>query len=312
MNKRRSVLFPPHATRQKSRSATWLSPVAQPQVLGAKPLAAPEPPHDQRHKRFIVNIAAQLEALIRENETYFGHSLQESFAEFGLMARDKPGVGTAAPAALQRSLDHLPITPLYEPLQDNACGTLRADRRGTPITSTLRYTWLEEVIFQTSTPKPKPQLMTMQVRHHSRLESFHENARPVYCINLKSVCSPYFDLRMLMLVNCEWAFLERACAPFARSGDFNHGMPVFDQLRRIFVDERVIRRAAYAYSMYQRLCFERRGSLHQGTLDRTLRHAHFLVFRSHLPEVSAAKLETYASAARPAAPSKPGNTQEAA
>ncbi len=280
--------------RRKNETGTWLSPIEQPNPASAT-ASAPKPPSDGQHRRFIASAAHHLEEITAENATHFGEPLSSTFESYPLL----PGNNAKKPDAecVRRSVNNCPLHIPSEILPQTVQSSVTREKHSSEILAgSMRYAWLERGSLLQNTVVHQG-IYTYQVRHHSKLEPFHEMRRPVYCINLKTDYGDLLDLRVVALVNTEMPFLNAAAANFARKGDAFNGLPVVDHAGRLLVDERVIRRAAYHYADYQRSLFERAketSAKHEilsftqppaNTPDH-IRYAHFLVFRSHLPELN--------------------------
>ena len=279
--------------RYKNETGTWLSPLEQPRPN--EQARQPGPPRDSQHRRFVASAALHLDEIADENARHFGETLRKTFEAYPLF----PGLSASSvnEDCLHRSVDNCPVKVPWEIFPETAQANVVRDKEsGDPLAGSVRYAWLERGALMQDKVVHEG-IYTYQVRHHSKLEPFHEMRRPVYCINLKTDYGDLLDLRVVALVNTEMPFLNAAARRFARESDFFEGLPVVDHAGRLLVDERVIRRAAYHYAEYQRSLFERLQmasdrnevpSLRQpaASAPEHIRYAHFLVFRSHLPELS--------------------------
>lgn len=271
---------------RKTRTGTWLSPLEQAATQSRSQLA---PPSDPIHRRFIVRCAGSLKAQIVENEEALGERLEETFARYPLLAAEDGGKG-ASKHAWVRSLKSLPLARRHTPPLESAIPRMkRSPVSREPYVGSLMYTWLERgELRDLAGQVVHHDAYTMQVRHHTKLEPFHEQRRPVYCINMKSDIDLSVDLRLIALLNVEIGFLEAAVDIFARPDDCFGGRVVLDAHRRVFIDEQVIRRAAFCYGQFQLdrsvLPREQRAAF-DAQADQTVRAAHFLVVRAHPPEL---------------------------
>lgn len=278
--------FSPLEVLERNRTATWLSPLAQPEVRTASNSKVPT---DTTLRKFIGKAALSLEDLVKENIAYFGEIPEESFNAYPLVTTSEKSAA-AIPETVRRSIGNAPIQIPWTIPQECVSPSLhRSTTTGLPQAGTLRYSWLERGFLSNEGSKIHEGIYTLQVRHHTKLEAFHEMRRPVYCINLKSDSGDFVNLRMLMLLHTELPFLSRAALHFTRKEDFFGGLPVIDHHGRSFVDDRIIRRAAFCYAEFQRIRLLEGapiGSANESLSDELL-YAHFLVFRSHLPELEA-------------------------
>jgi hypothetical protein len=287
--------FSPIEVSVRNKTATWLSPLPQPSAYAAPNSQVPS---DSTLRKFIGKTAMSLENLVNENVAFFGEIPEKSFNAYPLIAA-KGRSDEAVPETVERSVSNSPINVPWEIPSECVTPSLQfSPTTGMPQAGTLRYTWLERGFLCRDDEKIHEGVYSLQIRHHSKLEAYHEMRRPVYCINLKSDSGDFVNLRLLMLLHTEMPFLTRAAKHFTRKGDFSGGAPVVDHHGRCFVDDQVIRRAAFCYAEFQRIRLIEGKPI--GTSDEPLsdelRYAHFLVFRSHLPELAAPQVDISLSA----------------
>ena len=89
----------------------------------------------------------------------------------------------------------------------------------------------------------------------------------------------------MTILDEELPFLERAVGTFARQTDAFSGEVVKDSLGRFYIDDKIVRRAAFYYSQYQEQVEAAELYSESAELPAHIRHAHLLVLRSHLPEL---------------------------
>lgn len=240
---------------KKNSEGTWLSPIPQPFA----PISELPTPEDQKYKSFLGTVALNLGAICSENEKFLRTPPREIKKYFELLPTDV--------------VSSTPLIPTHHISNEEISLELGE------IVDAARFRWHERL----KLPKLDEAIYAIQVRVHSKLEVYHDYARPTYSINLKSYGAKFFSLRLLSLLNTEWNFAERAVREYSKQTDFNGGLLVKDSLNRVWVDEQVIRRAAFHYSRYQ---VERTAQKKDLVVDDKLRFAHFIVFRSHLPKLS--------------------------
>jgi hypothetical protein len=246
--------FSKEEIQKKNSHGTWLSPIAQP----IAEISNQYPPSDSKYKKFLGTVALNLETICEENERFSRTPPKEIKERFELLPKDVVVCS--------------PLTPTHEISNDE----IQFDFG--EFVDAARFRWHESLRLN-DLPKS---LYSVQVRVHSKIEVFHDYARPTYSINLKSYGPKPFSLRLLSLVNTEWNFAQRAAKEFSKPIDFYSGLLVKDSLNRTWVDDQVIKRAAYHYAIYQ---VERTAQKSGLALDDKIRFAHFLIFRSHLPQL---------------------------
>jgi hypothetical protein len=269
----------------KNKTGTWLSPLSQPQVQLDHPIEAIPVPLDPQHRRYIAGLATSLPIILSENAEHFREPLDQSFQAYPLEAR-AAGDSSRKTRSLTRSQTNAPVQIPFPIAPNTVVANCSKDRSAIQLTGSLRYAWQEEVtLVQTNSQCTDKRIFTIQVRHHTRLEPYHETRRPVFCINLKSNDLDFIDLRLITMLNVEGEFLEMATHAFRKEFDYAGGSPVRDTLGRIWIDERLIRRAAFQYMQHQRSLSSE--TLYQDDTSVTpeIRFAHFLIHRSHQPEL---------------------------
>lgn len=239
----------------KNKTGTWLSPIPQPEVE----VRLVNPPLDKKLRNYLGAAALALPEIITESYRY--QKLLPNDAKSALPLRENQVVRD------------VPCTPDREMLDSEI--QFKADDHG--VTS-ARFRWHEDVILH----GVGEHVVVIQVRAHTKAELHHDVARPVYCINLKTYHDPYLNLRFLALLSPEIMFAEEAAKRFSKESDTHRGSIIFDQVGRVWIDEQVIKRAAYHYSRYQ---IERTANGTAPVLTDEIRYAHFLVHRSHMPHL---------------------------
>mgnify|MGYP000895633933 CR=1 FL=1 len=240
---------------KKNNEGTWLSPIPQPFAQGCESL----PPEDPKYRKFLGSVAIGLGTICDENDRFSRTPPKDIKDKFQILPKDV--------------LSSTPLSPTHE------ISNKEIQLEFGEFVDAARFRWHEKL----SLLGMEEAIYAVQVRVHSKLEVYHDYARPTYSINLKSYGGKFFSLRLLSLVNTEWHFAERAVREYSKQIDFNGGLLVKDSLNRVWVDEQVIRRAAFHYSRYQ---IERTAQKKDLVVDDKLRFAHFIVFRSHLPKLS--------------------------
>lgn len=273
------------AVSRKDKTGTWLSPVEQPPAVPG--MVAPEKsaPADQRHKRYIASYAQKLDEIVRENKEHFKRPPEESVRAHGFVAGVQTGSRAVNPEVLKRSLKNCPVHIPIAIEEEEALAGMISNLDKQIVSAALLYTWTERGWIAQGRMKHE-NIFLLQIRHHSKLDASHDIDRPVFCINLKSFGPDAVDLRVMAIVKSEMPFLEAAAQAFKRAGDAYEGFPVVDHQGRVLIDERIVRRAGYEYSRYQRAL--EAGELYEesSTMEELARMAHFIVLRSHLPELN--------------------------
>ena len=280
----------------RNRLGTWLSPLPQPilaessgaPLAGAPTVVTTAPvPRDSVHRRYLRMLARTQNSFVKENQRYYCEPPSEAFRAYPLFATAvAPNNSTsncADPEALNRSQRNAPITCPFTIRPEAARARLERSKLGRAVAGALSYGWAEELSLNQESSK----LMYIQVRQHTKLESYHDIRRPVYCINAQSCDQRALDLRLVAIIFTELATLMAAAQEFARPEDFEGGNPVFDQHGRVWIDDRLIRRAAYHYSQHQILRQHDQLYKDEEAIADRLKRAHLLVLRSHLPEFPA-------------------------
>lgn len=270
--------LPKEEVQERSLRGTWLSILDQPQPRSGRRDELPVPV-DARQRNYIRSAAFSRDSVAAENERHRGAGPGEIFKIYPFLTI-APETRKTEPRILRRSVRNVPLSIPCEILPEMCVPTVRRDKRGMPDSGSLRYCWLEKGVLAVDGVNEE-YCFTVQIRHHTRLEAHHDHVRPVYCINFKTDFEPFLDLRLVAIVTTEFPFLESAAAAFARAGDAFAGKPVVDRQGRVLLDERVIRRAAFTYGEHQRDAL--RGPV--AGLSDEIRRAHFLVWRSHFPEL---------------------------
>lgn len=247
--------FSKEEVQKKNNEGTWLSPISQPFSRTSETA----PPEDSKYRKYLGTVAIGLGAICDENDRFSRTPPRDLKDKFQLLTNE--------------ALSSTPLTPTHE-ITDKEIQFEVGE-----FVDAARFRWHEKLAL----PGMEEAIYGVQVRVHSKLEVYHDYARPTYSINLKSYGAKFFSLRLISLVNTEWNFAERAVREYSKQVDFNGGLLVKDSLNRIWVDEQVIRRAAFHYSRYQ---VERTAQKKDLVIDEKLRFAHFIVFRSHLPKLS--------------------------
>lgn len=239
----------------KNKTGTWLSPIPQPEVE----VRLVNPPLDRKLRNYLGAAALALPEIVEESQKYQKLLPQE--------AKNK------LPLRESQVVRDLPCTPDRQILESEI--QYKADDNGV---SAARFRWHEDVILH----GVGEHIAVVQVRAHTKLELHHDVARPVYCVNLKTYHAPNLNLRFLALLSPEVMFAEEAAKRFSKESDTHKGSIIFDQVGRIWVDEQVIKRAAYRYARYQ---VERTAKSAAPVLTDEVRYAHFLIHRSHMPHL---------------------------
>lgn len=282
-------LIPPHEVKRRTLTGSWLSPLEQPRRV--EPLASGPLPTDSRHKKFIAAAALTLDRITEENNSFFGELPERSFEVHPLQAT-YPGSGRVLTETLSRSLTNAPIGVPAPILPETVIASIARTKEGTVKAGALRYTWLEKgTLFRDGERGEKEErreeVFTYSARHHSKLEQFHDVRRPVFCINVKADVGEFLDLRLISILNTERSFLDEASKRFSKEGDSFCGLSCIDHAGRVFIDEKIVRRAAFHYSRFQQERLFQRTPLGPNTrgIADDIRLAHFIVMRSHLPEL---------------------------
>ena len=282
----------------RNRLGTWLSPLPQPLTTAAcdAPLAgAPgraqtaTAPRDSVHRRYLHTLARTQSSFVSENQRFYCEPPSETFRAYPLFATAATQANSPSncvdPDTLARSQQNAPITCPYPIRPQAARARLERSQSGRAVAGALAYGWAEEL----SLAHESATLMYIQVRQHTKLESYHDIRRPVYCINAQSCDQRALDLRLIAIIFTEMAALNAAAQEFARSEDFFGGIPVLDQHGRVWLDDRIVRRAAFHYSQHQIVRPHDQLYRQEDIIDDQLKRSHFLVLRSHLPEFAAPK-----------------------
>lgn len=278
----------------RNHLGTWLSPLPQPSVAAATvaPLAAAQSrsetarvPSDSVHRRYLRTLARMQSSLVKENQHFYCEPPSDAFRAYPLFATadtpNKNGAVLADPQALSRSQKNSPIACPYQIKPNAARARLVRSRSGRALAAAISYGWAEELELAHHTKK----LMYVQVRQHTKLENYHDIRRPVFCVNAQSCDLAALDLRLVAVIFTELELLKAASSEFAVHSDFAAGAPCIDQHGRVWIDERVIRRASFHYSQHQISRPADKLYVDEDAIDQRLRRAHMLVIRSHLPEI---------------------------
>ncbi len=273
--------------KRKNLLGTWLSPIPQPAIRSQPFTLAPTV--DAVLRKYLGECALALEELVKESIVAFGVTPSESFAKTPLPAALQ-GKGTVTKAALSYSTSRCPLKAPWEILPETAVPSLQREKiTQNPQAGSVKFGWIERGTLSLH-DEVHSGIYSYQVRHHTKLEAFHDIDRPVFCINLKTECADLLDLRLISLLHTEFAFLTAAAKHFSTREDAWNGSPVIDKKGRVFVDERIVRRAGYHYTNYQRSLYDtvRQSpfAVNDSNLPLETRYAHFLIFRSHLPQLS--------------------------
>lgn len=240
----------------KNTTGTWLSYIPQPFV--EKKVS--HPPHDARLKNYFGASAWFLPEIKQEIDAQFKITPREAAERF--------------PLTVINFVSNVPCTPprnLYE--EEISFHTESWVSAG-------RVIFHEKITFENM----KTAVCAIQVRAHTKISLHHDNARPVYCINLKTYGKDPINLRLLAFLTSELGFMEQATRVFSRATDVQGGAIIFDNEHRAWIDEQIIRRAAYTYERYQiRKSSQKNNSDVQPTAEEAL--AHFVIARSHLPQL---------------------------
>lgn len=239
----------------KNKTGTWLSPIPQPEVE----VRLVNPPLDKKLRNYLGAAALALPELIEECQKYQKLLPQEA--------------RTKLPLRENQVVRDVPCTPDREMLPSEI--QFKPDDNGV---TAARFRWHEDVILH----GVGEHIVVIQVRAHTKAELHHDVARPVYCINLKTYHAPHLNLRYLALLSPEVMFAEEAAKHFAKESDAHNGSIIFDQVGRVWIDEQVVKRAAYRYSRFQ---IERTATGTAPVLTDEVRYSHFLVHRSHMPHL---------------------------
>lgn len=279
----KAPIFPPHEVQRRTETGSWLSPLEQPKKV--QPEVPNFLPSDSRHKKFIAAAAVALDKLTDENNSFFGELPERSFEAHPLQAT-YPGSSRVLTETLSRSVSSAPVGIPVGIHPETVIASLARTKEGSVKAGALRYTWLEKGSISREDLR-REDVFTYSVRHHSKLEQFHDVRRPVYCINVKADVGDFLDLRLIAILNTERPFLDQAAKTFSKAGDSFSGLSCVDHSGRIFIDERVVRRAAFHYSRFQQERLFQRTPLGASTrgISDDVRFAHFIVTRSHLPEL---------------------------
>ena len=274
--------FAPEEISYREEHGTWLSPMAQPSASQGRVPSEGSAPADKCHRRFVAKLAKDLYGIVTENKEHFGETIIESFKAYGFVACSSVSKKAVNEDALQRSLKHAPIAVPVKIFPETVVSTMDC-RQGQPVSSALTYTWTEKGWVKQGRIKHEA-ILLVQVRHHTKLQSSHEMRRPVYCVNIKSYGEMPFDLRVMAIVKSEMPFLEAAAQAFSGPRDAFQGLPIVDHQGRALLEERIVRRAAFHYSNFQNSI--KPGNLYdENKVPELIRYAHFIVSRSHLPEL---------------------------
>lgn len=275
--------FPPHEIQRRTETASWLSPLEQPRKV--QPQTPNFIPTDSRHKKFIAANAVSLDKLTEENNSHFGEAPERSFEAHPFQAT-YPGSSRVLTETLSRSVSNAPVDIPVGILPETVIASLARTKEGCVKAGAIRYTWLEKGFLYREDDR-REDVYTYCIRHHSKLEQFHDERRPVYCINVKADIGDFLDLRLIAILNTERPFLDYAAKVFSKEGDAFSGLSCVDHTGRIFIDERIVRRAAFHYSRFQQERMFQRTPLGPSTrgIADDIRFAHFIVTRSHLPEL---------------------------
>ncbi|NMC64322.1 MAG: hypothetical protein GYA55_14250 [SAR324 cluster bacterium] len=268
----------------KNRHGTWLSPISQPETSHGFIRVASLVPKDQRYRHFIGSLAKDLDQVVLENKQHFKEPLEERMGAHDFNPCERAASRKLRAAILERSVENSPIEIPVSIQEEEVIVSLVKNEHEQPIAGALLYTWTEKGWISQGRMK-YDNIFLIQLRHHSKLEPFHDNDRPVYCLNLRSFGPDSVDLRIMAIVKSEMKFLEAAVQPYKRKGDAFEGLPVLDHKGRVLIDERIVRRAGYLYSQYQRDLGEGRLYEYTDDLSDQIRLAHFIVLRAHFPEL---------------------------
>lgn len=275
----------PEEIKEKNRTGTWLSPLQQPEATAGAVACEKKAPSDPRHRKFIGSLAECLDEIVEENKRTFGEPLEESFKAAGLNPRVAPERHDVNPEAFVRSARNCPLTIRDAIELSGVYTSLVVAENGVPRAAALLYTWIEKGFIRQGRVVHHHEFL-VQVRHHTRLESFHDVHRPVYCVNLKTAGSELLDLRVMAIIKSEMPFLEAAARQFGKDRDHFEGLPVVDHEGRVLIDERIVRRAAWEYSQYQRSIDPGQLYENEELLPERVKYAHFIVLRAHMPELN--------------------------
>ena len=267
---------------RKQREGTWLSPIPQPANPESIITSEIKVPSDSRHRIFIGNFARKLEKIVRENRGAYGEDLKDTFRAKGFIPCSLAPKRIANEDAVERSKKHCPVSIPVDISKEEVFTSLQTDS-GAAVAAAMSYSWTEDGLIRQGRFETKG-IFLVQVRHHTKLQPFHEMRENVYCVNVKSYGDTPFDLRVMAIVNSEIAFLEAAARAFSGPRDAFQGLPVTDHRGRILIDERIVRKAAYHYSEYQKTLVPGR-VYEDANLPDLVRFAHYIVSRSHLPEL---------------------------
>ncbi len=278
---RRICSFSQARIQQKNRTGTWLSPLEQPKpTINSSDMCGT--PKDSKHRRFIASLALNLDSLLNENRQQFGEPVLETFRKYPFFSTNDKSHGVSE-EALTRSILNSPIHIPWKIPREIAYAALFRSTEGKPYAASVRYTWLEAGHLHRGNTRIE-NIFAYQIRHHTKLEAFHDVGRPVYCVNLKFDDIEPLDLRLLAVLTTELPFLDAACRFLSRKEDAFNGLYVVDHENRIFVDEKIVRRAAYFYSNFQRTQSKEKLYNESPEIPLSIRYSHFIVARSHLPE----------------------------
>ncbi len=277
--------FPKAEIRRKDETGTWLSPIEQP--AGPPGMVPPEPaaPADSRHRKYIAAFAGNLAQLVVENRDGFKEPLEETYRKQSFEPVLVSGSRQAKPEVLKRSTHNCPIKIPVSIPRERAIASAILNARREAVAGALLYTWTENGWIRQGRVRQE-NMFLLQIRHHTKLEIFHDMERPVFCINAITFGPDSVDLRIMAIVKSEMSFLERAAAFFRREWDAYSGLPVVDHAGRVLIDERIIRRAGYYYTQYQRELNPDQLYRDNAEIKDAIRLAHFIVFRAHMPELS--------------------------
>jgi len=268
----------------KNKHGTWLSPISQPEAVQGFIPPQPSVPKDKRYKNFLGSLAKNLEQVVLENKQHFKEPLEKRVEVHDFNPCEEATPRRLRTAILKRSLENSPIEIPVSIQEEEVIVSLVKNEHKQPIAGALLYTWTEKGWISQGRMKYE-NIFLIQLRHHSKLEPLHDNDRPVYCLNLKSFGFDSVDLRVMAIIRSEMKFLEAAVQPFKRKGDAFEGLPVLDHKGRVLIDERIVRRAGYLYSQYQRDLEQGRLYEYSEDLTEQVRLAHFIVLRAHFPEL---------------------------
>ena len=284
----------------RNRLGTWLSPLPQPSIadctvaaLAAEPTGAAiaRAPRDSVHRRYLRMLAHTQTSFVKENQRYYCEPPSDAFRAYPLFAtalsQNSSSASGADPETLNRSQKNAPITCPFPIRPQAARAKMVRAKNGRALAGALSYGWAEELKLNAG----NSELMFIQIRQHTKLESYHDIRRPVYCINAQSCDQRALDLRLVAIIFTEIELLSAAAAEFALPGDYANGAAVFDQHGRVWLDDRIIRRAAFHYSQHQVLRQQNQLYKDEDGINDRLKRAHLLVLRSHLPEIALPAME---------------------